>query len=369
MVGIQVEDNRVTCHMCYTVSHMSEIQMRKLGWSDIEVPSICLGTMVWGQQNNESEAHEQLSYGVDERGMTFIDTAEIYPIPPTRELQGLTETYIGNWLQKRGRRDDLTIATKVSVSDVVTTRETTNKYDRDNIRAAVEGSLKRLQTDYIDLYQIHWPERQTNFFGVREYVHDSNDGSTPIRETLEVLAELIAEGKVRYIGVSNETPWGVLEYLRLAREEGLPRIVSIQNQYSIMNRHFEIGLSEIAIKEQVGLLPYTVLSGGALSGKYLGGARPEGARFTLFDRNDRYNAPALQPVIEAYVSVAKKHNLDPVQMAVAFATSRDFVTSTIIGSTSVAQMKACIDAGAIQLSDEVMADIQSVHEQYPNLHA
>lgn len=200
-------------------------------------------------------------------------------------------------------------------------------------------------------------------------MHDADDRSTSIRETLEALAELIKEGRVRYIGVSNETPWGVMEYLRLAKEHDLPRIVSIQNQYSIVNRHFEVGLSEIAIKEKVGLLPYSVLSGGVLSGKYLGGQKPAGARFTLTERNNRYNAPELQPVIAAYVEVAKKHNIDPSQMAVAFATAKNFVTSTIIGSTSVEQMKACIDAGSMELSPEVLADIAKVHEQYPNLHA
>ena len=345
------------------------MEKRKLGWSDLEVPAICLGTMVWGTQNDEAEAHEQLSYGVDERGINFLDTAEIYPIPPSSELQGLTETYIGNWLGKRGTRDDLIIATKVCVSDMISSRATTCRYDKTNIREALEGSLTRLKTDYVDLYQIHWPERSSNFFGRRDYVHDPEDSSTSIQETLEVLAELIQEGKVRYIGVSNETPWGVMEYLRLAREESLPRIVTIQNQYSLVNRHFEVGLAEIAIKEQVGLLPYTTLGGGALSGKYLGGAKPEGARFTLGNRNARYNAPELQAVIQAYVDLADKHGLDPAQMAVAFATSRDFVTSTIIGSTSVAQMKACIDAGEMTLSDELLADIQVIHEQYPNLHA
>lgn len=349
---------------------MSQIEKRKLGWTDIEVPAICLGTMVWGEQNDEAEAHEQLSYGVDERGINFIDTAEVYPIPPTSEKQGLTETYIGNWLKKRGKRDDLTIATKVCIGGTISTRESTHKYDKENIRAAIEGSLGRLQTDYVDLYQIHWPERTTNFFGKREYDKAYDEDTTPIRETLEALKELIDEGKVRHIGVSNETPWGVMEYLRLAREEGLPRIVTIQNQYSMVNRHFEIGLSEIAINEKVGLLPYSALSGGVLSGKYLGGVFPEGARFTLGNRNaHRYNSPQLQPIIEAYVELAKKHDLDPSAMAIAFATSRDFVTATIIGSTSVEQMKTCIDGGSLQLSEEVLAGIEAIHEQYPNIQA
>lgn len=352
---------------------MSQIEKRKLGNTDIEVPAICLGTMVWGTQNNEEEAHEQLSYGVDERGINFIDTAEVYPIPPTAELQGLTESYIGSWLNKRGKRGDLIIASKVCVNDgVIRTRGDGSplKYNKKNINEAIDGSLERLGTDYIDLYQIHWPERTANFFGKREYEKNYEEDTTPIRETLEALDEIIKAGKARYIGVSNETPWGVMEYLRLAREEGLPRIVSIQNQYSLVNRHFEIGLSEIAIKEKIGLLPYSVLSGGVLTGKYLGGARPEGARFSLTERNSgRYNAPQYQEVIAAYVDLAKKHGIDPAQLAVAFSTTRDFTTSTIIGSTSVDQMKACIDAGEMKLSDEVLGDIQTLHEKYPNLQA
>lgn len=348
---------------------MSQIEKRKLGNTDIEVPAICIGTMVWGQQTPEDEAHDQLSYGVDERGLNFIDTAELYPIPPVPEKQGRTETYIGNWLKKRGKREDLIIASKVCTSDTISQRESTYKYDKQNIRAAVEKSLERLQTDYIDLYQIHWPERKTNFFGKREYEKAYDDSATtPILDTLVALDELVKEGKIRHIGVSNETPWGVMEYLRLAREEGLPRIVSIQNQYSIVNRHFEIGLSEMAIKEKVGLLPYSVLSGGVLTGKYLGGAQPEGCRFTLFERNkERYNAEQYQEVIAAYVELAKKHGLDPAQMAIAFTTSRDFTTSTIIGSRTLEQMKVCIDGGAMMLSEDVLADIQSLHEKYPNL--
>ncbi len=352
---------------------MSEIEKRKLGWTDIEVPAICLGTMNWGQYNTEEEAHEQLSYGVDERGINFIDTAEIYPIPPTKELQGLTETYIGNWLKKRGKRDDIVIATKVANGpDIIGRRDGfgTYRYDKQNIRQAIEGSLERLGTDYVDLYQIHYPERTTNFFGKRDHDKHYEEETTSIRETLEALGELVEEGKVRHVGVSNETPWGVLEYLRLAREENLPRIVTIQNQYSVVNRHFEIGLSEIAINEKVGLLPYSVLSGGVLSGKYLGGAQPEGARFSVTERNrHRYNEPRLQPVIQTYVDLAKQHELDPVQMALAFATSRDFTTSTIIGTTSVEQMRIDIDAGAMELSAEVLADIEKLHQQYPNLQA
>lgn len=346
-------------------------ETRKLGWSDIEVPVICLGTMTWGQQNTEEDAHEQLSYAVDERGLKFLDTAEIYPIPPESEKQGLTETYIGNWLQKRGTRDDLIIATKVCASSLLRTRtvEGAPRLNRKSIHEAVDGSLTRLQTDYIDLYQIHWPERSTNFFGKRGYEHDANDNATPIEETLSALGELIEAGKVRYIGVSNETPWGVAEYLRLSREKNLPRVVSIQNQYSLLNRQFEVGLAEFAMRERVGLLPYSVLSMGILTGKYLGGSKPEGARFTLSERNAaRYNTPESQPAIERYVALANEYDVDPAQMAIAFATSREFTTSTIIGARTMEQLKSNIDAASVTLPEDLLKDIEQVHREMPDTH-
>lgn len=346
------------------------MQKRKLGTSELEVPIICLGTMNWGQQNTEAQAHEQLSYAVDQRGLYFIDTAEVYPIPPEEYKQGRTETYIGNWLKKRGRRDDLVLATKVAAHETIRTRPSGKKlrYDRESIREAIAGSLSRLQTDYIDLYQVHWPERKTNFFGVRGYKHDPKDNPTPIEETLEALSELIKEGLVRYIGISNETPWGVAEYLRLAREKKLPRIVSIQNQYSLINRTFEIGLSEFVIRENIAMLNYSPLSFGVLSGKYLGGAKPAGARFTVTNRNsDRYNPPRAQKVIKRYVELAKDHGLDPSQMAIAFTLTRNFVTSTIIGATSIEQLKANIDSAALKLSDKVLAEIEKIHSEMPDI--
>lgn len=346
------------------------MQMKKLGTSNLEVPIITLGTMNWGQQNTEAEAHEQLTYAVEERGLTFIDTAEIYPIPPERQKQGLTETYIGTWLKKRGRRDDLIIASKVAVGKEIGTRDTgpIPHYDRKSIREAIEGSLTRLHTDYLDLYQVHFPERKTNFFGLRGYEHDPNDTSTPIEETLDVLGELVSEGKVRYIGLSNETPWGLTEYLRIAKEKNLPRVVSIQNQYSLLNRTYEIGLAEIAMKENVGLLVYSALNMGVLSGKYLDGAKPEGARFTVTDRNvARYNPPEAQEAIKRYVELARTHNLDPSQMALAFAISRNFVTSTIIGATSLEQLKADIDSADLRLSDEILNEIEKIHTKYPDI--
>jgi aryl-alcohol dehydrogenase-like predicted oxidoreductase len=344
----------------------------KLGSSDLNVPIICLGTMTWGQQNTLEEAHAQLDYAVNERGITFIDTAEIYPIPPSSEKQGLTEEYIGKWLKKHGNRESLIIATKVSPASLIRTRDVGNppKLDKKSIVDAVEGSLKRLDTDYIDLYQIHWPVRQTNFFGARTYEHKENDDSTPIEETLEALQELVKAGKIRNIGVSNETPWGVSEYLRLHREKNLPKIVSIQNQYSLTNRTFEIGLSEFCKREDIGMLPYSTLNMGVLTGKYLDGAKPEGARFSLDLRNStRYNPdnPYAQKAIKEYVELAKKHNIDPAQLAIAFAASRNFVSSVIIGASKIDQLKSCIDAGDIELSAEILSDIDTLYNTYPDV--
>jgi aryl-alcohol dehydrogenase-like predicted oxidoreductase len=345
------------------------MKKNQIGNTNIEVPVICLGTMTWGQQNTKAQAHEQLNYAVDERGITFIDTAEIYPIPPTGELQGKTESYIGSWLKGRSNREDLYLASKVAPASLITSRDIGDRprLDRKSIHEAIDGTLNRLNTDYIDLYQIHWPERKTNFFGARNYVHDEEDDSTVIRETLEALDELVKAGKVRQVGVSNETPWGVNEYLRLSREENLPRIVSIQNQYSLTNRTFEIGLSEISIKEQVGLLAYSALNMGVLTGKYLDGAKPAGARFTETMRNsDRYNHPRAEGVVRQYVELAKKHDMSPAEMALAFVAAQRFTTSVIIGATTMEQLKVCIDAGEVELSAELLEDIQSIYTEHPD---
>jgi aryl-alcohol dehydrogenase-like predicted oxidoreductase len=346
------------------------MKQNKLGHTDIKVPVICLGTMTWGQQNTEAEAHSQLNYAVDERGINFIDTAEIYPVPPTGELQGKTEQFIGTWLKDRADRENLFIASKVAVAPgLVTTRTVGEKahFDKKSIEEAIDGTLERLHTDYVDLYQIHWPERQTNFFGARGYTHNEADDSTPILETLQALDGLVKAGKVKQIGVSNETPWGVNEYLRLAREENLPRIVSIQNQYSLTNRTFEIGLSEIAIKEQVGLLAYSALNMGVLTGKYLDGARPVGARFTDTMRNSaRYNPEHAEPAVRRYIALAKKYDMSPAELALAFVAAQRFTTSVIIGATTLDQLKVCIDAGEIELSEELLSDIQTTYTEYPD---
>lgn len=351
------------------------MEKRTLGSSGIEVPVICLGTMTWGEQNTEAEAHEQLTYAVDERGINFLDTAEFYPIPADPETQGRTETYIGTWLKKRGKRDDLVIATKVAVSQHIRTRDLRGKptYDRQSIREAIEGSLKRLQTDYVDLYQVHFPERKVNFFGKRSYVHHEDDDATEIEHTLEVLGELVKEGKVRHIGVSNETPWGVMEYLRIARERSLPKIVSIQNQYSLTNRTFDIGLAEMCIKEEIGLLAYSSLNMGILTGKYEGGKMPEGSRFAMKKfiepSRSRYNPQHkyAQEAIAGYIQIARDHGLDPAQMALAFVASRQPVTSVIIGATNLEQLKTDIDAGELKLSNDVQKAIEDLYLQMPDV--
>ena len=343
------------------------IDKRPLGKTGIDVTSICLGTMTWGEQNTEAEAHEQLSYACDERGINFIDTAELYPVPPKADTQGRTEQYIGSWLNQRGRRDDLVIATKAcGPGEWVNYFRGGPRHTKDHLEAAIDASLARLQTDYVDLYQLHWPDRPTNFFGQLGYTHVDGADETPIDEILTALESLVVSGKVRAIGLSNETPWGVMTFLEIARREGLPVVASIQNPYSLLNRTFEIGLSEIAHRESVGLLAYSPLAFGVLSGKYLGGKRPEGARLTLFDRFSRYSNPEATRATEAYAALAAEHDLSLTAMALAYVTSRPFVTSNIIGATSMAQLKENIDTHDLKLSDAVLDGIEAIHVSQPN---
>lgn len=341
-----------------------------LGTTDLSVSEICLGTMNWGEQNSEQDAHEQMDYAVAHE-VNFFDTAEVYPVPPREESHNRTETYIGNWLKKTGKRKDLIIATKVAGANdtnmYLRSDRKRLKFDKKNIKLAIEGSLKRLKTDYVDVYQLHWPERETNYFGKRLYQHDEHDTTTSLEETLEALKEIVTEGKVRHIGVSNETAWGVNEYLRLSREKGLPRIQSIQNPYSLIMRQYEISLSEITLKEKVSLLVYSPLAMGVLTGKYLGGALPKGSRFDYSNRNHpRYNPAHAQPAIQAYVYLAKKHNLDPAQLAIAFVASQPLVTSTIIGATTLEQLKADIGAADVTITPEIQAEIAALYAQYPD---
>ncbi len=340
------------------------MQTRKLGNTDIDVSLICLGTMTWGEQNTESEAFEQLDYATG-AGVNFIDAAEMYPVPPRAETQGLTEQYLGNWLARRGRRDDLVIASKVAgPGNGLTYLRNGPRLTRTHIREACEASLKRLQTDYIDLYQVHWPDRSTNFFGQLGYQPNPEESSTPIEETLEALDELVREGKIRQIGLSNETPWGTMEYLRLAREKGWPRAVSIQNPYNLLNRSFEVGMAEIAHREQAGLLAYSPLAFGMLSGKYLGESWPEKGRLTLFERFKRYSNSRGMAATRAYVELAREHGLSPVELALAFVNSRSFVTSNIVGATTMAQLQENIGSEAITLDQEVLDAIEALHTEF-----
>ncbi|QIL91662.1 NADP(H)-dependent aldo-keto reductase [Microbulbifer harenosus] len=344
------------------------METRKLGKTDLEVSKICLGTMTYGEQNSETEAFEQLDYAVAQ-GVNFIDCAEMYPVPPKPETYGRTEEIIGNWLEKRGKRQSLVLATKVTGrgegNSGVGHIRGGPRLDRDQILRACDDSLARLKTDYIDLYQVHWPERQSNYFGQLGYRHGGDDG-VDISETLSALQELVAAGKVRHIGLSNETPWGVHRYLRLASHGNRPRIASIQNPYNLLNRTFEVGLAEMAIREQCGLLAYSPLAFGTLSGKYLNGARPAGARLTLFERFQRYTNERAVSATEQYVKLAAAFGLDPVQMALAFVNQQPFVTSNIIGATTMEQLRANISSSQLQLSSEQLEAIEAVHRQNPN---
>lgn len=342
------------------------MEYRKLGHTGLDVSAICLGTMTYGEQNTEAEAHEQLDYAVAQ-GINFIDTAELYPVPPMAYSQGRTEAYIGNWLKQRGKRDDLILASKVvGPGEWVSHIRPEPRFTREHIQQAIDSSLQRLQTDYLDLYQLHWPDRNTNYFGKRGYTHDESAQETPLEETLSALKELVDAGKVRYVGLSNETPWGVMTCVHLAEKLGLPAMVSIQNPYNLLNRTFEVGLTEVSHRENVGLLAYSPLAFGVLSGKYLNNQWPEGARITLFKRFSRYLNESGIRATQAYVDLAKQSGLDPVQMALAFVTSRSFVTSNIIGATSMSQLMTNIASTSVQLSDDVLAEIERIHSEIPN---
>ncbi|MGD8430275.1 MAG: NADP(H)-dependent aldo-keto reductase [Ectothiorhodospiraceae bacterium] len=341
------------------------MEYRQLGNTDIKVSALCLGTMTWGRQNTEAEAHEQMDCAMD-RGINFFDAAEMYPVPPEAETQGLTERYIGTWLAARGRRDDLILATKATGPGLEHIRGGRPSFDAAGLREAVDGSLQRLQTDYIDLYQLHWPERRTNYFGRLGYEVQPEDESPRLEETLRALADLVAEGKIRHVGLSNESPWGVMRFLALAEQHGLPRVVSVQNPYNLLNRTYEVGLAEISHREKAGLLAYSPLAFGMLSGKYLDGRRPEGARLTLFSRFTRYLNDAGETATRKYVDLAHEHGLDPAQMALAYVTARPFLTSNIIGATSMEQLRSNIDSLDVTLSDEVLEGIEAIHTGRPN---
>lgn len=335
----------------------------KLGRSDLEVSRICLGTMTFGQQNTEAEAHEQLDFAVSQ-GVNFIDTAELYPVPPNPETQGRTEQYIGSWLAKRGKRDDVIIASKIVGPHLEISKHFRNDtmLDRNNIMQAIDTSLQRLQTDYIDLYQVHWPERTTNFFGKLGYFNPDSDLETVgIETTLRALDELVKSGKVRYIGVSNESAWGVMRWLQIAKELDVARIISIQNPYNLLNRKYEVGLAEVSERENVPLLAYSPLAFGTLSGKYLD-SLPKGSRLDLFPHYQRYDNGV--DAIRAYVALAKENGLDPAQMALSYVNSRPFMGSNIIGATNLEQLKVNIDSINVILPDNILMEIEAIHSRY-----
>jgi len=343
------------------------MQYRQLGDTEIRVSQICLGSMLWGSRNTEAEGHEQMDYALD-RGVNFIDTAEMYAVPTREETYGRSEEVIGTWLKARGNRDKVIIATKIagpSESRFPYIRDGRPRLNRWHIERAIESSLKRLQTDYVDLYQLHWPDREMNKFGQLGYEHDDKDDSVPIEDTLEVLADLVKAGKTRTIGISNESPWGMMRFLHLAETRGLPRIVAIQNPYNLLNRSFEAGCAEIAIREKVGLLAYAPMAAGALTGKYLGGARPAGARMTVNPGNTRYLAPPnAEAATRAYVEFAASRGLDPAVMALAWVNRQPFLTSSIIGASSMEQLKHDLTSIDLTLDEETVKGLEDIHARY-----
>ncbi len=323
--------------------------------------------MTWGRQNNEDEAHEQMDYALDQ-GVNFFDTAELYPVPAKKELYAVTEELIGNWFKKTGNRDKVVLASKIAGPGHAANHIRSTGFSKESIISAVDGSLKRLQTDYIDLYQLHWPERNTNYFGQRGYnAHAVDVWDDNIHQVLETLRDLIAEGKIRHVGLSNETPWGTMRYLEESKvHQSLPRMRTIQNPYSLLNRLFEVGLSEVSMREQIGLLAYSPLGFGVLSGKYLTEIPPRKARVTLFPNYNRYSGEKAVQATEKYAKLAKEHGLSMAQMALAFVNTRPFLTSNIIGATSMEQLKENIKSIEVNLSDEVLEGIEEIHKTIPN---
>ena len=347
------------------------MEYRQLGQTDVKVSLIGLGTMTWGEQNTLDDAHAQIQLAKT-HGVNLIDVAEMYPVPPRAETQGETERIIGEYFAKHKDRQDWILATKATgpaqnPKQPGYVRGGKLNFNLANLTEAVDGSLKRLQTDYIDLYQLHWPDRKTNMFGQLGYTaEENNPGAVPIEETLHALKQLVDAGKIRYIGLSNETPWGVSRFLHYAEALGLPRVVSIQNPYSLLNRSFEVGLAEFAHREQVGLLAYSPLAFGVLSGKYLNGAKPDKARLTLFERFSRYTNAEATSATALYADVARRHGLSLTQLALAFINRQSFVTSNLIGATNLDQLKENLDSIHVPLNADLLAEIQAIHTRHPN---
>ena len=340
---------------------------KKLGSTDVDVSTICLGTMTWGEQNSKADGFEQMDYAID-NGVNFWDTAEIYAIPMREETYGETENIIGEWFKKTKKRDKVILATKVSGP---TSKEYIRgggcSYDKKSMSEALEKSLKRMQTDYIDLYQLHWPERNTNFFGKQGYEHDSNEKNwIAFEEILENLKKFVDAGKIRYVGLSNETAWGLAKCLELSKLKNLPKMMAVQNPYNLLNRTYEVGLAEISVREQSGLLAYSPLAFGYLTGKYRNNNMPKGSRIDLFKDFTRYNNENSIKAIEEYYKISRKFNLDFAQMSIKFCEIQPFVTSVIIGATTMQQLKTNVESVNVKLNNEIINEINEVQKIYPN---
>ena len=343
------------------------MNFRKLGNTDLKVSTICLGTMTWGEQNNQKEAFEQMDYAMNQ-GINFFDTAEMYAVPSTEKTFGKTEIIIGNWFKERNNRKKVILATKVSGPGLSWIRGGDLQYTKENISSALLGSLERLQTDYIDLYQLHWPERNTNYFGKLGYKHQTEEKKwNDFESILRTLKKFVDEGKIRYIGLSNESAWGLSKFLELSKSQNLPRIMSVQNPYNLLNRTYEIGLAEISIREQSGLLAYSPLASGVLSGKYRNNQKPKGSRLQLFgDYFPKYAGKSSNLAVEEYFKIAKKHKISLAQLSLAFVGQQSFVTSNIIGATTMKQLEENIGSTNIKLSSEIIDEINLVHKNNSN---
>ena len=338
---------------------------KKLGNTDLKVSTICLGTMTWGEQNTEAEAFEQMDFALTE-GVNFWDTAELYAVPPKEETYGHTEKIIGNWLKKNKKREDIILATKVAGPSRDYLRNGENSFVGKNLENALNDSLKRLNTDYVDLYQLHWPERNVNNFGRLGYEHKENDWNQ-FEDVLNELKKYVDKGKIRYVGLSNETPWGVMNYIKLSKDKNLPRMMSIQNPYSLLNRSYEVGLAEVSIREQIGCLSYSPLASGYLSGKYRNGELPKGSRMERdYDFWTRYRKPNTEKAVEEYFKIREKYGLDMSQMSIKFCEEQEFMTSVIIGATTMDQLKTNIESVKVNLDQEVINDINNVQKIFPN---
>jgi aryl-alcohol dehydrogenase-like predicted oxidoreductase len=338
---------------------------KKLGNTDLDVSTICLGTMTWGEQNTQDDAFEQMDFALS-NGVNFWDTAELYAVPPRKETYGDTEEIIGNWFEKTKKRNEVILATKVAGPARDYLRNGENSFTGPNLESALNNSLKRLKTDYIDLYQLHWPERNVNNFGRLGYVHKENDWNK-FEDVLGELDKYIKAGKIRYVGLSNETPWGALNYLQLSKDKNLPRMMSIQNPYSLLNRSYEVGLAEVSIREKIGCLAYSPLASGYLTGKYRNKNFPKGSRMERdFDFWTRYRKPNTEAAVELYFKICEKHNLNMTQMSIKFCEIQEFMTSVIIGATTMEQLKSDIESVNVNLSNDVIEEINQVQTIYPN---